>query len=81
VLDEGQHIQAAQEHGVNVYKVTSDNPLGLGGQELTSGRTIAPWLEVADYFYADLFERNPGYRSLFPASMARQHKVLIEALA
>jgi hemoglobin-like flavoprotein len=38
-------------------------------------------LEVADYFYADLFEANPGYRSLFPASMARQHKVLLEALA
>jgi hemoglobin-like flavoprotein len=38
-------------------------------------------LEVADYFYADLFGRNPGYRSLFPASMARQHKVLLEALS
>lgn len=37
-------------------------------------------LEVADYFYADLFERNPGYRSLFPASMARQHELLLEAL-
>jgi hemoglobin-like flavoprotein len=38
-------------------------------------------LEVADYFYADLFERNPGYRSLFPASMAQQHKLLLDALA
>jgi hemoglobin-like flavoprotein len=38
-------------------------------------------LEVADYFYADLFGRNPGYRSLFPASMASQHKLLLEALA
>ncbi|MDN3356624.1 globin domain-containing protein [Actinomadura sp. DC4] len=38
-------------------------------------------LEVADYFYADLFERNPSYRSLFPASMAQQHKVLLAALA
>jgi hemoglobin-like flavoprotein len=38
-------------------------------------------LEVADYFYADLFERNPGYRSLFPASMEQQHKVLLAALA
>jgi hemoglobin-like flavoprotein len=37
-------------------------------------------LDVADYFYADLFERNPGYRSLFPASMARQNEVLLEAL-
>lgn len=38
-------------------------------------------LDVADYFYADLFERNRGYRSLFPASMARQHQVLLDALA
>jgi hemoglobin-like flavoprotein len=38
-------------------------------------------MEVADYFYADLFQSNPGYRSLFPASMARQQKVLLEALA
>jgi hemoglobin-like flavoprotein len=38
-------------------------------------------LEVADYFYADLFERNPRYRSLFPASMEQQHKVLLAALA
>jgi hemoglobin-like flavoprotein len=38
-------------------------------------------LEVADYFYADLFGRNPGYRSLFPASMERQHKLLLDALA
>ena len=38
-------------------------------------------LEVADYFYADLFQRNPGYRMLFPASMAQQQKVLLAALA
>lgn len=38
-------------------------------------------LDVADYFYADLFERNRGYRSLFPASMARQQQVLLGALA
>ena len=37
-------------------------------------------LDVADYFYADLFERNRSYRSLFPASMAGQHKVLLDAL-
>jgi hemoglobin-like flavoprotein len=36
---------------------------------------------VAEYFYADLFHRNPQLRVLFPASMARQHKVLLEALA
>jgi hemoglobin-like flavoprotein len=38
-------------------------------------------LDVADYFYADLFERNPEYRSLFPASMNQQHKLLLDALA
>jgi hemoglobin-like flavoprotein len=38
-------------------------------------------MEVADYFYADLFQGNPGYRSLFPASMTRQHQVLLGALA
>jgi hemoglobin-like flavoprotein len=38
-------------------------------------------MEVADYFYADLFQSNPSYRTLFPASMARQQKVLLEALA
>ncbi|MCO6011269.1 globin domain-containing protein [Actinoallomurus purpureus] len=38
-------------------------------------------IDVAEYFYADLFERNPSYRSLFPASMARQQQVLLGALA
>jgi hemoglobin-like flavoprotein len=36
---------------------------------------------VAEYFYADLFQRNPQLRVLFPASMERQHKLLLEALA
>lgn len=44
-------------------------------------QVAAHGLDVADYFYADLFQRNPGYRSLFPASMARQHQVLIGALS
>lgn len=38
-------------------------------------------MDVAEFFYADLFQRNPGYRSLFPASMARQQHVLLQALA
>jgi len=33
------------------------------------------------YFYADLFHRDPGLRDLFPASMDRQHRRLLEALA
>lgn len=37
-------------------------------------------VEVADYFYADLFQRNPSYRTLFPGSMARQHRLLLDAL-
>lgn len=36
---------------------------------------------VAEYFYADLFGRNPQLRSMFPASMSRQHKVLLGALS
>lgn len=44
-------------------------------------QVAAHGLEVADYFYADLFQRNRGYRSLFPASMARQQEVLLGALA
>jgi hemoglobin-like flavoprotein len=38
-------------------------------------------MDVAEYFYADLFQRNPQYRSLFPASMARQQEVLLGALS
>ncbi|MEV5753584.1 globin domain-containing protein [Actinoallomurus sp. NPDC052308] len=38
-------------------------------------------MDVAEYFYADLFERNPNYRSLFPASMRRQQEVLLGALS
>ncbi|MEV0408563.1 globin domain-containing protein [Actinoallomurus sp. NPDC050550] len=37
-------------------------------------------MDVAEYFYADLFQRNPQYRPLFPASMARQQEVLLGAL-
>lgn len=37
-------------------------------------------MDVAEFFYADLFQRNPQYRSLFPASMARQQEVLLGAL-
>lgn len=37
-------------------------------------------MDVAEYFYADLFQRNPQYRSLFPASMTRQQEVLLGAL-
>jgi hemoglobin-like flavoprotein len=33
------------------------------------------------YFYADLFRREPELRDLFPASMEKQHRRLLEALA
>lgn len=36
---------------------------------------------VAEYFYADLFGRNPQLRSMFPPSMKRQHEVLLGALS
>lgn len=37
--------------------------------------------DVAEYFYADLFAREPQLRSMFPAAMAKQHEVLLAALA
>lgn len=37
--------------------------------------------DVAAFFYADLFDRNPGLRGLFPADMGRQHQKLLDALA
>jgi hemoglobin-like flavoprotein len=37
--------------------------------------------DVAAFFYADLFGRNPGLRGLFPAEMSRQHQKLLDALA
>ncbi|WP_131742368.1 globin domain-containing protein [Actinomadura roseirufa] len=37
--------------------------------------------EVAEYFYADLFARDPQLRSLFPAAMAKQHEKLLAALS
>jgi hemoglobin-like flavoprotein len=38
-------------------------------------------VDVAEYFYADLFARAPQLRSMFPAAMARQHEVLLAALS
>ncbi|RKS75031.1 hemoglobin-like flavoprotein [Actinomadura pelletieri DSM 43383] len=38
-------------------------------------------VDVAEYFYADLFNTEPGLRSMFPASMSRQHDVLLGALS
>ncbi|HEY7486173.1 MAG TPA: globin domain-containing protein [Streptosporangiaceae bacterium] len=37
--------------------------------------------DIAAFFYADLFARNPGLRGLFPAEMGRQQQMLIDALA
>ncbi|MGH3243434.1 MAG: globin domain-containing protein [Spirillospora sp.] len=38
-------------------------------------------VDVAEYFYADLFAREPQLRSLFPAGMSRQYDVLLGALS
>lgn len=38
-------------------------------------------IDVAEYFYADLFARSPQLRPMFPAAMARQHEVLLAALS
>ena len=37
--------------------------------------------DVAAYFYSDLFERNPGLRGMFPASMDKQQEKLVAALS
>lgn len=37
--------------------------------------------DVAEYFYADLFERDPQLRKLFTGSMAKQHEKLLQALS
>lgn len=38
-------------------------------------------VDVAEYFYADLFACAPQLRSMFPAAMAKQHEVLLAALS
>ncbi|MEV5827428.1 globin domain-containing protein [Spirillospora sp. NPDC052242] len=38
-------------------------------------------IDVAEYFYADLFEKNPQLRSLFSGAMAKQHEKLLTALS
>jgi hemoglobin-like flavoprotein len=38
-------------------------------------------VDVAEYFYADLFAREPGLRSMFPSAMSKQHEVLLAALS
>lgn len=36
--------------------------------------------DVAAFFYADLFARNPGLRAMFPPGMGEQHERLLSAL-
>jgi hemoglobin-like flavoprotein len=38
-------------------------------------------IEVAEFFYADLFEKNPGVRSMFPPAMTAQQEKLLNALS
>ncbi|WP_344893327.1 globin domain-containing protein [Actinomadura meridiana] len=37
-------------------------------------------VDVAEYFYADLFAREPQLRRMFPTGMTRQYEVLLGAL-
>ena len=37
--------------------------------------------DVAAYFYADLFERDPALRRMFPAAMDKQREMLLAALS
>ena len=43
VLDHDQHIEAAQEDGVDVGEVDGEDGLGLGGEELSPGGSGAWW--------------------------------------
>ncbi|POM25870.1 Bacterial hemoglobin [Actinomadura rubteroloni] len=38
-------------------------------------------MDVAEYFYADLFERDPALRGLFPSALAKQQEKLLAALS
>jgi hypothetical protein len=37
------HVQAPEEHGVNVQEVARQDPGGLGGEELPPGRGCPAW--------------------------------------
>jgi hemoglobin-like flavoprotein len=37
--------------------------------------------DVAAYFYADLFERDPALRAMFPGNMDKQRQMLLSALS
>ncbi|NVI90150.1 globin domain-containing protein [Actinomadura sp. BRA 177] len=54
----------------------------MNGQDLKENFAIvgANGVDVAEYFYADLFAREPRLRPMFPVAMAKQHKVLLGAL-
>ncbi len=42
MLDEEQHVQAAQEYGIDVEEVGREDRLGLGGQERLPGLAMLP---------------------------------------
>ena len=46
VLDHYEHVQAAQEDGVDVGEVDGEDRVGLRGQELLPGRSGPPWCGV-----------------------------------
>lgn len=37
--------------------------------------------DVAAYFYADLFDRDPALRAMFPGNMEKQRQMLLSALS
>jgi hypothetical protein len=43
VLDHDQHVEAAQEDGVDVGDVDGEDGVGLGGEELSPGGSGALW--------------------------------------
>ena len=62
VLDEEQHVQAAQEHGVDMEEVHGQNRLGLGAQERPPGLPGPLGCRVDARILEDLPHRRRGDR-------------------
>ena len=54
VLDHDEHIEAAQEDGVDVGEVDGEDRLGLRGQELSPGRSFSSGCGIESRILQDL---------------------------
>ena len=70
VLDHYEHVQAAQEDGVDVGEVDGEDRVGLRGQELLPGRSGPPWCGVDAGGLKDLPHCRRGDRMAEPDELA-----------